>query len=398
MKLKILVIVALAAVGVGAAFVAVGGLPASAADTSEYLTGAVTKGDVADEVAATGTVATSASYGLAFGAPAHLAGDDSAAGATTWPVTDVKVAVGDTVKKGDVLATADTTDLKRQLAAAKTAVDTAEIQLRLAKASLSDAEDADVTAQIRQAKMSVNSATTQLADARQTRDDLKAQIKLATLFASIDGVVTEVNVVKGLEAPSGDAIVLDAATFQITADVVESDLTAMKVGQTATIAIGAVDANVTGVVTAIAPTAVGDTSGGVVSYAVTVSLQNVPASVRAGMTADVTITIDSATNVLTVPAAALRGTAGNYSILVMGTDGTPTAQPVQVGLVTNTLAEIKSGLAEGQEVVTGMNTAQNGNAMTGNGGLGGGGFNGAVPGGGQFRKGIDSGPVIVNGD
>jgi macrolide-specific efflux system membrane fusion protein len=399
MKLKILAIVALAAVGVGAAFIAVGGLPASAADTSEYLTGAVTTGDVADDVAATGTVATSASYGLAFGAPAHLAGADAAAGSNTWPVTDLQVAVGDTVKKGDVLATADTTDLKRQLAAAKTAVDTAEIQLRLAKASLSDAEDADVTAQIRQAKMSVNSATTQLSEARQTRDDLKAQIKLATLTAPIDGIVTAVNVVTGLDAPSGDAIVIDATTFQITADVVESDLTAMRVGQTASVAIGAVDANVTGTVTAIAPTAVGDTSGGVVSYAVTVSLENVPATVRAGMTADVTITIDSATNVLTVPAAALRGTAGNYSVLVLGADGTPTPQPVQVGLVTNTTAEIRSGLAEGQEVVTGVNTAQNGNATTGNnGGLGGGGFSGAIPGGGNIRKGNGTGPVIVNGD
>ena len=180
--------------------------------------------------------------------------------------------------------------------------------------------------------------------------------------------------------------------------MVESDLTAMKVGQTASIAIGAIDANVTGTVTAIAPTAVGDTSGGVVSYAVTVSLEDAPATVRAGMTADVTITIDSATNVLTVPAAALRGTAGNYSVLVLGADGIPTAQPVQVGLVTNTTAEIKSGLAEGQQVVTGVNTAQNGNATTGTSGFGGGGFNGAVPGGGQIRRGIDTGPVIVNGN
>ena len=59
MKLKILAIVALAAVGIGAAFVAVGGLPSSAASTTQYLTGAVTTGDVTDEVAATGTVAAS---------------------------------------------------------------------------------------------------------------------------------------------------------------------------------------------------------------------------------------------------------------------------------------------------------------------------------------------------
>lgn len=44
MKLKILAILALAVVGIGAAFVAVGGLPASAASTTRYLTGAVATG------------------------------------------------------------------------------------------------------------------------------------------------------------------------------------------------------------------------------------------------------------------------------------------------------------------------------------------------------------------
>ena len=89
-------------------------------------------------------------------------------------------------------------------------IDTAKIQLRLAKASLTDADDAAVTAQIRQAKIGVNNATSQLADATKTRDDLKTQIRLATLTAPIDGIVTAVNVVKGLDAPSGDAIVIDA--------------------------------------------------------------------------------------------------------------------------------------------------------------------------------------------
>ena len=131
MKLKILAIVALAVVGVGAAFVAVGGLPASAASTTQYLTGAATTGDVTDDVAATGTVATSASYGLAFGAPAHLASADAAtAGSTTWTVTDLKVKVGDTVKKGARPRDRRHADLKRQLADANTAVDTAKIQLR----------------------------------------------------------------------------------------------------------------------------------------------------------------------------------------------------------------------------------------------------------------------------
>ena len=76
MKLKILAIVALAVVGIGAAFVALGGLPASASATTQYLTGAVTTGDVSEDVAATGTLAATASYGLSFGSPAHVARRD----------------------------------------------------------------------------------------------------------------------------------------------------------------------------------------------------------------------------------------------------------------------------------------------------------------------------------
>jgi macrolide-specific efflux system membrane fusion protein len=97
------------------------------------------------------------------------------------------------------------------------------------------------------------------------------------------------------------------------------------------------------------------------------------------MTADVTITIDSATGVMTIPAAALRGDTGNYTVLVMGADGTPTAQPVQVGLITNTTAEVKSGLTIGQDVITGVSNPQTTTTTAGGGGFGGGGFGGAFP-------------------
>ena len=125
MRLKILAIVALAAVGIGAAFMAVGRLPTSAASTTQYLSGAVTTGDVTDDVAATGTVSATVSYGLAFGTPAHLAGAATNGGSTTWTATDVKVAIGDTVKKGDVLATADTSELARQYADAGASLNSA---------------------------------------------------------------------------------------------------------------------------------------------------------------------------------------------------------------------------------------------------------------------------------
>ena len=389
MKLKILAILVFAAVGIGAGFVALGGLPASAASTTQYLTGAVATGDVSADVAATGTVAVTASYGAAFGVPGHLAGTTTAGGSTTWTVTDVKVKVGDTVKKGQVLATASTTDLQRQLTDANAALSTAKIQRTIASENYAAAT---TTATQRQTRIALNGADTQLSNARKTVADLTAQIKLATLTAPIDGLVTTVSIVPGLQAPSGDAVVIDASTLQVTANVVESDLAAMAVGQTTSVSIGAVNAIVPGKVTAIAPTTTGSTTGGVVSYPVTVSLDNPPATVRVGMTANVTITISSVTNVLTIPAASLRGTTGAYTVLVMGADGTPTAQPVQVGLVTNTTAEIKSGLSAGQQVVTGINTPQTGTAATTNGGGFGGGLTGGFPvGGGTRRNGTGNG-------
>jgi RND family efflux transporter MFP subunit len=390
MKLKIVAIVALAVVGVGAAFVALGGLPTSASTASRYLTAEATMGDVTDDVAASGSMAAAVSYGLAFGTPAHLAGEAADSGTSSWTVRDVKVAVGDTVTKGQVLATADTTDLKRQLADATTALDSANIQLKIAK---DDLDAASGTAARRQARMSVNNAETQVSNAKQTRADLVASIRLATLTAPIDGVVTTVGIVKGLDAPTGDAIVVAGSDLQVTAEVVESDLAKIVAGQTATVSISALGASVTGKVTAIAPTAT-DGSNGVVSYATTILLTDAPKTVRAGMTADVTINVASATGVLTVPIAALRGSTGDYTVLVLDATGQPVPKAVEVGLVTASQGEIKSGLTEGEAVVIGVNTTQNQTTVTNGGGfnrgLGGGGV--AIPGNGGGGPKFQVGP------
>ncbi len=382
MKLKILAVVVLGAVGVGAAVFAMGGLSTSAASTTKYLTSAATTGDVTVDVAATGALEAQSSYGLVFGGDPYLITATATApnSTTTWPVKEVKVKVGDTVAKGDVLATGDTTDLKRNLANANNSLKSAQVSLRAAKTALSDAETANVTATIRQAKIGLYSAESQVSQATQDRDAIRTEMAAATLRAPIAGVVTEVNVTAGFDAPSGAAIVVDSTALQITTDVVESDLADIKVGQTAAVALSAIDADVTGTVSAISPVASGDSTSGVVSFPVTITLTNAPATARAGMSADVTITIQSATNVLTVPAEALRGTNGNYSVLLLGADGQTQTQAVGVGLITSTTAEITNGLTEGQAVVTGTSAAQTVTNTTG--GFGGG---VALPGGGNFR-------------
>jgi RND family efflux transporter MFP subunit len=379
MKLKIFAVLVLVVVGIGAAVFALGGISTGNAATTQYLTSAATTGDVTDDVAATGSLAAASRYGLSFGADPYLVTATSTAptSSTTFRVEDVKAAVGDTVKKGQVLATADTTDLRHQLTAAENTLASARVSLRVANTNLSDAETAAVTAQIRQAHIGVYNAKNQLAQAKQAVIDLKTQIAAAVLTSPIDGVVTESNIAAGFDAPSGTAIVVDAPGFQVTTDVVESDLADVKVGQAASVTVSAVDAVIDGTVSSISPVASSSSgnNSSIVSYPVTVTLTGPPASLRSGMTADVTITIASANGVLTVPAAALRGTTGNYSVLLLDADGQTQRQVVDVGLVTNTTAEIKSGLSEGQEVVTGTASARNGTTTGAFGGV-------AIPGGG----------------
>ena len=165
----------------------------------------------------------------------------------------------------------------------------------------------------------------------------------------------------------------------------ERHLADVKLGQTAAITIAALGADVEGKVSAIAPVASEDSGSGVVSYPVTVTITSAPDGVHSGMSADVTITTASATDVLTVPAAALQGRDGNYAVMTLGADGTPVRTAVQVGLVTNTLAEITSGLTEGTAVVTGTASDLAGTATNQNGGFGG------PPGGGLVVNG--GGPV-----
>ena len=383
MKLKLFLILVLVVAGGGAIFVSMGGLAANAPATT-YLTSEATVGDVSDDIAATGAIETVASYGLTFGSAAHLVDDGSSADAgagATWPVESVDVAVGDTVTKGDPLATASATDLQSDLNGAIASRRSAALQLEIAQEQLDDASDTDET---RQAKLSLYQAQAQLVQAEATQHDLEAQIAAATLVAPIDGVVTAVNIVVGLDAPSGDAIVIDAATYDVTADVVESDISSISVGQPATVTIDAIDGD--------------DRRHGVGHRA---GRECGRAAAGSSHTRS-----RSSSRPAGGPAARHDGRPHDHDGISLGRPDDPggcsqrrerrlrrpgprtqTAPPKSVrstvGLVTSALAEVKSGLSAGEAVITG--TAADRAATTTNqgGGLGGpAGGGGAFPGGG----------------
>lgn len=382
MRLKLLAIVGLLVVAGGAVVASMGGLAPAATASTTLLTATASIADVTDEIAATGTVEAVSQAVLRFGAAASiLAGDADPASASpgessnvTWPVKAVNVAVGDTVKQGDVLATADDADLEAQIADATRSAKSAALQLKIAQENRADADTTDAK---RQTQLALYGA--QSADAR-AKADLAALIALrdhTTLVAPIDGTVTNVAISPGADAPSGAAITILSADRQVVTSVVESDVASIKTGQSATVDVAAIDASLVGTVTGIDPVGSGSGQNGVVAFAVEVSLDAPPAGLRPGMSADITIVAASAQDVLSIPSRALSGSGRNYTVRVVAADGTVSTKPVQVGLVTSSLTEITSGLQAGDVVVTGTSSDQNG--TTNFGGNGGPGF---IPGGG----------------
>lgn len=450
-----LAVPAMLIIGAGAVWISTSDSVGRSSTPTTARTSAAEIATVSSEVAATGTVQPAARYALAFGvAPTIASGDATPAAASstrTWSVTDVAVGLGDSVTKGQVLATADTADVQADL-------DALAVQLADARQTLEDATDtragirADTRAKLataqddlevaelnrinaraayddasagtprRQAKAALIQAAAQEDAAEATIADLKAQLKgdfpaetqavadaqaavtdlesqvadlqeqleLATLRAPADGLVSAVDIVAGYAAPAGNAIVIDSRTLQVVADVVESDLASIAVGQDATVSLDALDLDAAGTVTAIAPTTTASSSS-VVTFPVTVTLTDPDARVRTGMSTDVTIATAVATDVVAVPVAALGGTTGSYTVAVVGADGTIQQRAVTVGLVTESLAEIQSGVSAGEQVVTGTSSARSSTSSSGDqagigaGGLlsGGGGFPGGGPGAGM---------------
>jgi HlyD family secretion protein len=121
-------------------------------------------------------------------------------------------------------------------------------------------------------------------------DQLKAQLDQATLKTPIAGTVVKVDIAPGETASPGQAAirVADLSHMRIeTTDLSERDIPAVKIGQTASVYIDALDETFQGKVVDIDRQS--ETVGGDVTYKVTVELGQQPSGLRWGMSAEVTI-------------------------------------------------------------------------------------------------------------
>lgn len=291
----------------------------------------------------------------------------------TYPVAELKVAVGDRVNEGDVIALLDTESLDADIAThqkeqnasaqkAQMAVDQAARRLEDAKnkkkideerwgemdedswndllrsdsLAIEDAQDALNGAILDQQSQSSN----ELQKLYQNKAD-------CTITAPKAGVITSLAKVGGT---GSIATIEDPAQPLLEVSIKEFDINRLKTGQAVNITTGAQD-TFSGTVNRIAPKAQKNSSGESL-FPVQISFSDATEAIKLGMSAKAQIVLDSRENVFVVPLAAL-GTdqEGNPVVYAKQPDGSFEPMPVTTGLESDFEAEISGeGLSEGMEI------------------------------------------------
>lgn len=207
-------------------------------------------------------------------------------------VKEIPFNEGDVVKAGDVLMTLNTPDLEFAIISAE-----ADFNARAQAAELQRADKVlyvDPNTGVRSwysLPREVYLKALAIADqAKASWDSAEANLAQATISAPFDGTVVDIAVIPG-ELVQGNQVVLvlaDLKNLQITTtDLSERDIARVKIGQNVDVYIEALDATVTGKVIRISPIA--ENVGGDVVYPVTIELDEQPAGLLWGMSAEVQI-------------------------------------------------------------------------------------------------------------
>lgn len=171
------------------------------------------------------------------------------------------------------------------------------------------------------------------------------------LISPIDGQVIVSNLNPGQTITSSDAVVVLSDRLIVKAEVDETDIGSVKLGQKAEISLDAYpDTRVPGVVDHIYYES--KLVNNVNIYQVDILPESVPEVFRSGMSANVNILVREKDHVLTLPVAAVRIRNGNSFVKVRGASADSARRvPVQTGLKDEKNVEIVSGLAAGDVVV-----------------------------------------------
>ena len=223
----------LLAVGIAAPMLVVVAPMLAAGSSSKYTTQAAALGTVTASVTATGSVSATTTYGLRFGANPDIvasalttsAVSSSSGGSTniSWSVLTVTATIGQQVKKGDVLATADDSLAKLQLSIAQANLASAQSKLATDQAGPDATTKASAQDQINQAQTQLNDAL-----ANQKLTTQQNALTLSQAQASVTAAQSKLAADTSATAPQS---VIDADTAAISTAQSQLASTQLKVNQ-----------------------------------------------------------------------------------------------------------------------------------------------------------------------
>ena len=344
---------------------------------------AVMRGDLENSVLATGTI--EAAKLVSVGAQA------------TGEIKRLYVALGDKVKKGDPIAEIDSKQQDNELLKASAALQSARADLSARKATLKQDElavvrtrslvaidagshvDLEVAeANVDSARAAVTVAESAIAQATLAEDTARVNVGYAHVVAPMDGTVVAIVTEQGqtVNAVQMSPTIIKLArldTMTIKAQISEADVPRVKAGMPVYFTLlGDPDTRFDTTLRAVEPgptTLASDTSTTAVTSSVAATaiyyngifdVPNPQGKLRIAMTAQATIVLDKAKDVLLIPSAALgaKGKDGRYTVRVVSESaasagaGVAKDRQVRIGLNNRVQAQVLDGLAVGEHVVT----------------------------------------------
>jgi HlyD family secretion protein len=303
------------------------------------------------------------------------------------------------VKKGQLLAQLDETPLLAQLQQSKASVDQAEAQVKYQKATYERYKALIAKKLIAQsdydlAEYNYNNALGSLSNANSMYDKNKINLSYARIYSPIDGIILDRAVDEGqtvaasFNTPTLFTIANDLTQMRVEAKIDEADIGQVRNDQRVEFTVDAFPLRkFSGSVTEIRLQPV--SSANVITYTVVINAPNPEKVLMPGMTANATFFVTEKTDIVLVPAKAIRFTPDPaalaiYNESISGGNVQTTDQPTQpmreaapempqeggeqqtvwikegttihpqkiiVGVTNEIHYEVLSGLKEGDEVV-----------------------------------------------
>lgn len=280
------------------------------------------------------------------------------------------------VKKGQVIAELDKTNLLSELNTAKANLGSATSNLSYQAANMNRYQtlykkglvSAD---EYENALLTYRQAKEQVASSKENVQKAQTNLGYATITSPIDGTVISKSVEEGqtvaasFNTPELFTIAKDLTNMQVVANVDEADIGGVKEGDRVTFTVDAYpDDTFEGTVKQVRLEAT--TTNNVVTYEVVISAPNADLKLKPGLTANVTIYTQERSGVLAVANKALRFTPtketvgkdmkivdckGKNKVWTLN-DKTLTAHAVTIGQTDGVHTEIIKGIKKGQKIVT----------------------------------------------